>query len=91
MLAAIDQVPGPVLVVWGDQDRLVARPIIDHALERRPDWQLRVVESAGHLAPLELPDAYVDAVRGWLVQPVSTRRSSVATRGNRAGERPPPT
>jgi pimeloyl-ACP methyl ester carboxylesterase len=85
MLAAIDQVAVPVLLVWGDQDRLVVRPIIDHALQRRPDWQLRVLESAGHVAPLELPDAYVDAVRGWLVQPVSTDRRSDAARGNRAG------
>ena len=79
MLAAIDQVAVPVLLVWGDQDRLVVREIIDHVVQRRPDWQLRVLESAGHAAPLELPDAYVDAVRGWLAQPVSTHRSSDAT------------
>lgn len=79
MLAAIDQVAAPVLLVWGDQDRLVVRPIIDHTLQRRPDWQLRVLESAGHNAPLELPDAYVDVVRGWLAQPVSTHRRSDAT------------
>jgi pimeloyl-ACP methyl ester carboxylesterase len=65
MLAAIDRVALPVLLVWGDQDRLVARRVIDHALQRRPDWQLHVLESAGHNAPLELPDAYVDAFLGW--------------------------
>jgi len=69
MLAAIDRVAVPVLLVWGDQDRLVVRRVIDHALQRRPDWQLHVLESAGHLAPLELPDAYVDAFLGWQVQP----------------------
>ena len=68
-LAAIDQMTVPVLLVWGDQDRLVSRPIIDHAVARRPDWRLQVLESAGHAVPLELPDAYVDAVRGWLSQP----------------------
>jgi pimeloyl-ACP methyl ester carboxylesterase len=70
MLSAIDQVGVPVLLVWGDQDRLVGRPIIDHARQRRPDWQLRVLEAAGHLAPLEQPGAYVDAVCPWLSQPV---------------------
>lgn len=75
MLAAIDQVAAPVLLVWGDQDRLVTRPIIDHAMARRPDWRLHVLESAGHAAPLELPDAYVDAVRGWLSQPAPAPRS----------------
>ena len=70
MLEAIDTVAVPVLLVWGDQDQLVQREVIDHALERRPDWHLRVLESAGHAAPLEVPDAYVEAVRGWLTQPV---------------------
>jgi pimeloyl-ACP methyl ester carboxylesterase len=69
MLAAIDRVAVPVLVVWGDQDRLVVRRTVDHALQRRPDWQLHVLESAGHNALLELPDAYVDAFLGWQVQP----------------------
>lgn len=85
MLAAIDQVAVPVLLVWGDQDRLVVRSIIDHARQRRPDWTLHVLESAGHNAPLELPDAYVDAVGRWLVQPASTHRRSDGTRGSRAG------
>jgi pimeloyl-ACP methyl ester carboxylesterase len=75
LLAAIDQVGVPVLLVWGDEDQLVVRPMIDHAMQRRPDWQLQVMESVGHAAPLELPDAYVDAVRGWLARPVSTQRS----------------
>jgi pimeloyl-ACP methyl ester carboxylesterase len=69
MLAAIDRVAVPVLLVWGDQDRLVVRRVIDHALQRRPDWQLHVLESVGHNVPLEQPDAYVDAVLGWHVQP----------------------
>lgn len=73
-LAAIDQVTVPVLLVWGDQDRLVTRPVIDHAVARRPDWRLHVLESAGHTAPLELPDAYVDAVRGWLLPPAPAAR-----------------
>ena len=65
MLAAIDRVAVPVLLVWGDQDRMVVRRVVDHALQRRPDWQLHVLESVGHNAPLEQPEAYVDAVLGW--------------------------
>nr|WP_246221299.1 alpha/beta hydrolase [Phytoactinopolyspora mesophila] len=74
MLAAIDRVSAPVLLVWGDQDRLVAREVIDHVLQRRPDWHLQVLESAGHAAPLEHPDAYIEAVCGWLIRPISTVR-----------------
>jgi pimeloyl-ACP methyl ester carboxylesterase len=76
MLEAIDTVAVPVLLVWGDQDKLVGREIIDHALERRPDWHLHVLESAGHAAPLEVPDAYARAVVGWLTRPDPTERRS---------------
>ena len=76
MLEAIDTVAVPVLLVWGDQDQLVQREVIDHALERRPDWHLHVLESAGHAAPLEVPDAYARAVLSWLTQPDPTERNS---------------
>lgn len=76
MLEAIDTVAVPVLLVWGDHDQLVAREIIDHALQRRPDWHLHVLESAGHAAPLEVPDAYARAVLSWLTQPDPTERKS---------------
>jgi pimeloyl-ACP methyl ester carboxylesterase len=69
MLTAIDRVAVPVLLVWGDQDRLVVRSVIDHALQRRPDWELHVLESVGHNAPLEQPGAYVDAFLRWSEQP----------------------
>jgi pimeloyl-ACP methyl ester carboxylesterase len=72
-LVAIDQVAASVLLVWGDQDPLVVRPVVDHALARRPDWRLRVLETAGHAAPLELPDAYVEAVGRWLTGDAAPR------------------
>ena len=76
MLEAIDTVAVPVLLVWGDQDQLVQREVIDHGLERRPNWQLRVLKSACPAAPLGVPDAYARAVRGWLTQPDPTERNS---------------
>lgn len=65
-MEAIDRVAAPVLLLWGEADPLIVRPLIDHVLARRPDWDLHVFASAGHAAPLEAPDEYVEAVSRWL-------------------------
>jgi hypothetical protein len=49
--SAIDRIVAPVLVLWGDQDPLVERSLLDAVLGRRPDWDLHVFEGAGHGAP----------------------------------------
>lgn len=66
--AAIEQISAPVLVLWGDQDPLIARPMIDGVLARQPDWDLHVFAGAGHNAPAERPDEYADAVGRWLAR-----------------------
>jgi pimeloyl-ACP methyl ester carboxylesterase len=71
-LAAVDNVTAPVLLLWGDQDPLIERRLVDGLLARRPDWTLQVLATAGHLAPLELPDDYAEAVGRW----VSSRQTA---------------
>jgi pimeloyl-ACP methyl ester carboxylesterase len=63
---AIDRVVAPTLILWGDEDRVIPRVMIDDLLARRPDWQSHVVEGAGHLMPWELPDVYATVVGRWL-------------------------
>ena len=62
---AIDRVAVRTLLLWGDQDPLIGRPVIDDLTARRPDWSLHVFESAGHLLPLEVASAYADVIGGW--------------------------
>src|SRR5262249_41559686 len=71
---AIDRVSVPTLLLWGDQDALIGRPVIDNLIARRPDWDLRTFESAGHLLPLEVANAYADVVGEWWRQVASPRR-----------------
>ena len=54
------------LVVWGDADALVGRPVIDHLAGQRPDWDYAVMPGIGHVPMMEAPTAYVDVVRAWL-------------------------
>lgn len=70
--SAIDHVAAPVLLLWGSEDPLMIRPMIEDALARRPDWHLHVLAGAGHGAPAERPEEYVDAVGRWLTDDVST-------------------
>jgi len=55
-----------VLVVWGDGDRLVSRPVIDHVVGLRPDWRVAVLPDVGHIPQMEAPERYVAVVERWL-------------------------
>ena len=72
--AAIDRAAVPALLLWGDQDPLIGRPVIDDLAARRPDWSLHVFESVGHLLPLEVASAYADVVGGWWCRSAHLRR-----------------
>jgi pimeloyl-ACP methyl ester carboxylesterase len=65
---AIDRVAAPALLLWGDQDPLIGRAVVDGVIARRPDWDLHVFRTVGHLPPLEVPEAYAESVGRWLVQ-----------------------
>jgi len=57
---------GPALVLMGQEDRLC--PLDRHRLmaELMPQARLEVVPGAGHLPPLEQPEATTAALRRWL-------------------------
>lgn len=66
---AIDSVEAPTLVLWGVEDRLVGRPVIDGLRSRRPDWDVHVWEDCGHVPMIEMPEAFVDVVHRWADRP----------------------
>jgi pimeloyl-ACP methyl ester carboxylesterase len=56
----------PVLVVWGEQDR-IALPVVGQTLaERIPGARLVMVPGAGHLPHVERPEEFVDVVAKFL-------------------------
>gem|GEM_PF-805211 len=58
--------PDDTLIVWGDEDALVGRPVIDQLVALRPGWETAVLPGVGHVPMMEAPDRYVAAVRAWL-------------------------
>ncbi len=63
---ALDRMAAPTLLLWGDGDRLVGRPVIERVLARRPDVELVELAGVGHAPMMEDPAGYVAAVTGWL-------------------------
>jgi pimeloyl-ACP methyl ester carboxylesterase len=89
---AIDRVALPTLLLWGDQDPLIGRPVIDDLTARRPDWSLHVFESIGHLLPLEVASAYADVIGGWWCHAIPGQVSALPPDSRQAPiprERPP--
>lgn len=57
---------GPALVLMGQEDRLCPRDRHDLMAGLMPQARLVVVEGAGHLPPLERPEAVTAALNDWL-------------------------
>ena len=65
LIEGVQAMPSRTLLVWGEEDALVGRPVIDHLRVQRPDWTYAVMPGIGHVPMMEAPDAYVGVVQAW--------------------------
>jgi pimeloyl-ACP methyl ester carboxylesterase len=87
--ASMRRIEVPTLVVWGDEDRLVAPDLAPFVAGAIPDARLLVLEHVGHVAMMEDPETTARAQLALLDDVRSDARSD-ALRGNaRSGERSP--
>ncbi len=63
---ALEAITAPTLVVWGEEDRLIGRSVVDATTTRRPDLDVRVLPGLGHAPMMEDPARYLEVVVGWL-------------------------
>ncbi len=56
----------PTLVIVGEQDALTSPSVAQEYAAKIPGAQLVVITNAGHLSNLEQPEAFLQAVRGFL-------------------------
>jgi pimeloyl-ACP methyl ester carboxylesterase len=63
---AIAQATARTLVVWGDGDLLVGRPVLDHLVDLRPEWRIVELAGVGHVPMMDAGQRYVAAVLGWM-------------------------
>jgi len=59
----LDQIAMPVLVVWGDRDRIVPR---EHAAGLPEGWQVKVLDDCGHMVQMEAAGAVNSLIAGFL-------------------------
>jgi len=62
----LGEVTQPVLIIAGRHDRVCTVQAAEHMIRLLPNAQLRVFEHSAHMMFVEEPDAYVDAVAGFL-------------------------
>ena len=63
-MAAAVQVP--VLLIGGEQDRLVSAASMRLAAARNPQWETAMLPGVGHTPQLEVPESVAGTLRDWL-------------------------
>ena len=59
-------IAAPTLIVWGQQDRVIAASYAQEFAKRIAGAKTQMIERAGHFPHLEQSDAVTKAVRGFL-------------------------
>src|SRR5207253_5289290 len=67
--AELAQVTQPVLLVWGDQDRVMPLRHAEALRAGLPSAGLAIIEGAGHVPHYSHPDALAEVVRRFLTPP----------------------
>jgi pimeloyl-ACP methyl ester carboxylesterase len=64
----------PVLLVWGDRDRMVTHEGARHVVEALPETTSVLLDGVGHCPQVEAPERFVDALEAFTAGLASTSR-----------------
>lgn len=56
----LDRLTVPLMLIWGDHDRMVGHRGARHLLDVRPDTRFELLRDVGHCPQLEVPDRIVE-------------------------------
>ena len=62
----IHRIAAPTLIVWGEQDGVIAPAYAEEFAKRIAGSRIEMIERAAHMAHLEQPDAVLKALSGFL-------------------------
>ena len=77
MMAGIDV---PVLLIGGEEDRLVPVAAMRQAAARNPRWESVMLPDVGHVPMLEVPGTVTGAIRDWLARTEGSTHHAAADR-----------
>ncbi|MGQ0632642.1 MAG: alpha/beta fold hydrolase [Sporichthyaceae bacterium] len=63
LLSAAREHPRPMLIIWGDRDRILPLSQFDAAREAFPHARRRLFQNTGHMPQIERPDEFAALVR----------------------------
>ncbi len=66
VLERLDQITVPALVIGGTADQMTPAKYAQHLSDHIPDAELHLIETAGHMIPVEFPDRIADILHNWL-------------------------
>ncbi|MFK8844967.1 alpha/beta fold hydrolase [Streptomyces sp. Ac-502] len=84
VLDRLPELTMPTLVVWGKQDTILPAFQARRAVDRLPQGRLVLIPLAGHLLPIEAPDALL-AVAAPFLQEDQAQGAAPVTTDNGAG------
>jgi pimeloyl-ACP methyl ester carboxylesterase len=64
--AMIRRIKAPGLLIHGALDRLVPLAVGEDVARLRPDWRFTVLDGAGHVPQLQVPERWIAALTSWL-------------------------
>ena len=70
----------PVLLVHGDQDRLVPVEAARDIARRHPAWRYVELAGVGHVPQLQVPGRVAEEVLGWLLPAAQPGRGASVSR-----------
>ena len=70
----LDAITAPVLLLHGDEDRLVPVAAARTAAAAHPAWRFEVAEGVGHVPQLEVPEWTAGHLLDWLDREGATAR-----------------
>ena len=65
--AALGRLSLPVILLCGQQDKITPPELTEEMMRLIPSAQYHLIEDAGHMLPLEQPEAVAGIVRPWLL------------------------
>ena len=76
LLTALAQADLPILILWGDRDRILPFTQLAAAASALPHARTHVFESTGHMPQIERADEFAEVVEGFLADADSPHRHS---------------
>ena len=67
----LERISCPVLVVWGDRDRMVSPSGAERLIEAIPGTRLELIEGCGHCPQVEVPERLAGLIEEFVATPVA--------------------